>query len=182
MANQTDDDFGNPLSPEKGSAHSRRKDQLDLAGQANLSLLEKTAGAAEENNRRVVETAQKFSGKLRAAENRIAELENRNAQLEAENQIYREKSERAEEWLRRIYSEIQDNVLITVEDSGTGSIRAISTASSSRSLQRNPTGWAWGCRFAGRSSLIMAGVWRWPTVSPMDRSLMYFYRSENALA
>src|SRR6516164_227698 len=63
-----------------------------------------------------------------------------------------------------------------------GSIRWTSTASSSRSLQRNPTGWAWGCRFAGRSSLIMAGVWRWPTVSPMDRSFRYFYRSENALA
>src|SRR5262249_14084048 len=63
-----------------------------------------------------------------------------------------------------------------------GSNRATSTSSLSRSLQRNPTEWAWGYRFAGRLSLIMAGVWRWPTVSPMDRSFRYFYRSENALA
>src|SRR5215470_16095611 len=63
-----------------------------------------------------------------------------------------------------------------------GSNRSTSTSSLSRSLQQNPTEWAWGYRFAGRLSLIMAGVWRWPTVSPMDRSFRYFYRSENALA
>ena len=50
--------------------------------------------------RHAIETAQKLSEQLGAAENRIAELE-------AENQLYRERSERAEEWLRRIYSEIQ---------------------------------------------------------------------------
>jgi len=33
------------------------------------------------------------------------------AELEAENRLYRERSERAEEWLRRIYSEIQDNLI-----------------------------------------------------------------------
>jgi chromosome segregation ATPase len=79
---------------------SQRKDQLDLAGQAILNLLDKAAGAAEANTRRAVETVQELSGQLRAAENRIAELE-------AENQLYRDRLERAEEWLRRIYSEIQ---------------------------------------------------------------------------
>src|SRR5690348_5671419 len=61
-----------------------------------------------------------------------------------------------------------------------GLIPRTATASSSRSLQRNPTGWAWGYRFAGRSSQIMADVWRSPPVSPMDRSSRYFYRFDAA--
>jgi hypothetical protein len=104
MASKTDNDFGAPFSPETGSALSHRKDQLDLAGQAILSLLEKAADAAEDNNRRAVETAQKLSTQLRAAKARIPELE-------AENQLYRERSERAEDWLRRIYSEIQESFI-----------------------------------------------------------------------
>jgi hypothetical protein len=104
MANQTDDDLGTSFSPGTGSTPSQRKDQLDLAGQAILSLLEKAADAAEANSRRSVETTQQLSAQVRAAENRIAELE-------AENQLYRERSERAEQWLRRIYSEIQDNLI-----------------------------------------------------------------------
>ena len=103
MASKTDNDFGAP-PPETGSALSHRKDQLDLAGQAILSLLEKATDAAEYNNRQAVETAQKLSTQLRAAEARIAELE-------AENQLYRERSERAEDWLRRIYSEIQERFI-----------------------------------------------------------------------
>jgi hypothetical protein len=51
-----------------------------------------------------VETAQKLASQLRAAEARTAELE-------AENQLYREMSERAEVWLRRIYSEIQESFI-----------------------------------------------------------------------
>ena len=104
MASKTDNNFGAPFFPETGTAPSHRKDQLDLAGQAILSLLEKAADAAEDNNRRAVETAQKLSTQLRAAKARIAELE-------AENQLYRERSERAEDWLRRIYSEIQERFI-----------------------------------------------------------------------
>jgi TRAP-type C4-dicarboxylate transport system substrate-binding protein len=104
MASKTDNDFGAPFSPETATALSHRKDQVDLAGQAILSLLEKAADAAEDNNRRAAETAQKLSTQLRAAEARIAELE-------AENQLYRERSERAEDWLRRIYSEIQESFI-----------------------------------------------------------------------
>jgi hypothetical protein len=50
-------------------------DQLDKAGQTILQLLHRAAGVAEENSRHVVETAQKLSHQLRAAEDRIAELE-----------------------------------------------------------------------------------------------------------
>jgi hypothetical protein len=104
MATQTDDDFETPFSLDTESAPSRRKDQLDLAGQAILSLLEKAADAAEANSRRAVETTQQLSAQLRAAENKIAKLE-------AENQLYRDRSRRAEEWLRRIYSEIQESFI-----------------------------------------------------------------------
>ena len=45
------------------------------------------------------------------AENRIAELEARVAELEAEVQLYRDKSERAEQWLGKISTEIQERVL-----------------------------------------------------------------------
>ena len=48
--------------------------------------------------------AQKLSHQLRAAEDRIAELE-------AEVNIYREKADRAEQWLHRVYTEIEDRFL-----------------------------------------------------------------------
>ena len=48
--------------------------------------------------------AQKLSHQLRAAEERIAELE-------AEAEAYRQRSERAEQWLHRVYTEIEDRFL-----------------------------------------------------------------------
>jgi cell fate (sporulation/competence/biofilm development) regulator YmcA (YheA/YmcA/DUF963 family) len=78
--------------------------KLDTAGEAILKLLHKAAGVAEANSRRALETAQKLSSQLRAAEDRIAELE-------AEVHHYREKSERAEEWLRKISMEIEHRLI-----------------------------------------------------------------------
>ena len=83
--------------------------QLDTAGEAILKLLHKAAGAAEAHSRQALETAQKLSSKLRAAEDRIAELE-------AEVHRYREKSERAEEWLRKIFMEIKDRLVNESEE------------------------------------------------------------------
>ena len=78
-------------------------DQLESAGQAILKLLHKAAGATEANSRQALATAQKLASQLRAAEDRIA-------QLEAEVQHYREKSDRAEAWLRKISTEIEDRL------------------------------------------------------------------------
>src|SRR5262249_3708280 len=78
-------------------------DQLESAGQAILKLLHKAAGATEANSRQALATAQKLASQLRAAEDRITELE-------AEVHHYREKSERAEDWLRRISAEIEDRL------------------------------------------------------------------------
>jgi hypothetical protein len=74
------------------------------AGETILQLIHRAAGVAEENSRHAVEIAQKLSHQLRASEDRIAELE-------AEAATYRERAERAEQWLRRIYSEIDNRFL-----------------------------------------------------------------------
>ena len=80
---------------------SDNADQLDKAGQTILQLLHKAAGVAEDNSRHALEMAQELSQQLRAAEERIAELE-------AEIDTYRDRADRAEQWLHRVYSEIED--------------------------------------------------------------------------
>ena len=86
------------------NAASSNADQLDRAGQTILQLLHKAAGAAEENSRYALDMAQKLSHQLRAAEDRVAELE-------AEVQLYRDKADRAEQWLHKVYTEIEDRFL-----------------------------------------------------------------------
>jgi hypothetical protein len=56
------------------------------------------------NCRHALDTAQKLSHQLRAAEDRVAELE-------AEVQLYRDKADRAEQWLHKVYTEIEDRFL-----------------------------------------------------------------------
>jgi hypothetical protein len=55
--------------------------------------------------------AQRLSDQLCAAEDRLVEMEARIAELRAEVQFYRDKSERAEEWLGKISIEIQEQVI-----------------------------------------------------------------------
>lgn len=74
--------------------------QLD-AGHVRLKLLQKAVGAGEANSQGVL---QKAEHKLRAAQNRIAELE-------ALVEYYRDKSERAEDWLNQILTEIEDRLI-----------------------------------------------------------------------
>ena len=59
------------------SAQGERDDntRLDKAGQTILQLLSKAADVAEQNSRHAIDTAQRLSHQLRAAEDRIAELE-----------------------------------------------------------------------------------------------------------
>ena len=83
---------------------SGNADQLDRAGETILQLLNKAAGVAEENSRNATEMAQRLSEKLRAAEGRITDLE-------AEVAAYQEQAQRAEQWLHRVYTEIEDRFL-----------------------------------------------------------------------
>jgi hypothetical protein len=90
--------------PFANSRQSNGADQLDAAGQNIVQLLHKAAGVAETNSRKAIDVAQKLSHQLRAAEQRISELE-------AEAEACHKKSERAEQWLHHVYSEIEDQFL-----------------------------------------------------------------------
>jgi hypothetical protein len=94
-----------PFAPAaKNQAPPESADQLDKAGQTILRLLQKAAGVAEANSKHALDMAQKLSHQLRAAEDRIAELE-------AEVGIYQDKADRAEQWLHKVYTEIEDRFL-----------------------------------------------------------------------
>ena len=72
----------------------------DVAGNAILTLLQEATSTTEEKNRRVAEIVEKALHHLRVAKNEIADLQ-------SEVRLHREKSERAEKWLRRIYDETE---------------------------------------------------------------------------
>jgi hypothetical protein len=92
------------ISRGRDSAASKDAGQLDSAGQAILKLLHKAAGAAEANSRQPLDTAQRLSSQLHAAQDRIAELE-------AELHLNRDRAGRAEEWLSKISAEIEDRLI-----------------------------------------------------------------------
>jgi threonine aldolase len=79
-------------------------DQLDSAGQTILQLLNKAANVAEQNSKHAIDMAQKLAHELRAAQQRISELE-------AEVVAYQNQAERAEQWLHKVYTEIEDRFL-----------------------------------------------------------------------
>src|ERR1700756_788200 len=93
-----------PFAPSPQSGRDDDNSQLDKAGQTILQLLSKAADVAEQNSRHAIDTAQHLAHQLRAAEDRISELE-------AEVAAYREQAERAEQWLHRVYTEIEDRFL-----------------------------------------------------------------------
>jgi len=93
-----------PFAPAAKSAGSNDADQLDIAGRTILSLLNKAASVADENSQHALDMAQKLSHQLRAAENRIA-------QLEDDVRYYQDRCERADQWLHKIFSEIEERFL-----------------------------------------------------------------------
>ncbi len=93
-----------PFAPAAKSAGSNDADQLDAAGRTILSLLNKAASVADENSQHALDVAQKLSHQLRTAESRIAELEN-------DVRYYQDRCERADQWLHKIFSEIEERFL-----------------------------------------------------------------------
>jgi hypothetical protein len=75
-------------------------DRIDAAGQSILRLLEKAGETTDQYKRQALEMAQKVSHELRAAQDRIG-------QLEDEVVAYRDRAERAELWLDKIRAEIE---------------------------------------------------------------------------
>jgi hypothetical protein len=92
------------FAPTAKPAASNKGDELDSAGRNILSLLHKAAGVAEANSQHALDLAQKLSHELRTAEDRIA-------QLETDVRYYQERTDRAEQWLHKIFTEIEERFL-----------------------------------------------------------------------
>jgi len=76
-------------------------DPIDRSGQAIVGMLQDAVDVAKQNCERAMDIAHKLSLQLRAAEDRIA-------QLEGDIRHYQERATRAEKWMNRIQSEIED--------------------------------------------------------------------------
>ena len=79
-------------------------DALDQAGQEIVRLLQQAADLSNEQCERAMNMAHKLSIQLHAAEDR-------NNHLEAERDQLQDRAERAEEWLRRVYREIEEKLI-----------------------------------------------------------------------
>jgi hypothetical protein len=106
MANYSE--FDSAISRGQDGAASNDAGQLDSAGQAILKLLHKAADTAEANSRHALETAQKLSSQLEAAKDRIAQLESEVRHWDT--------AERAEEWLHKISTEIENRLINAPEE------------------------------------------------------------------
>jgi len=76
-------------------------DPIDRSGQAIVTMLQQAVDVAQQNCERAMDIAHKLSLKLREAEDRIA-------QLEGQIRHYQDRADRAEKWMHRIHSEIED--------------------------------------------------------------------------
>jgi DNA invertase Pin-like site-specific DNA recombinase len=88
----------------RAKAEGKQLGRPRIAPELEARILAALKVPGRTNSRKAVDVAQKLSHQLRAAEQRISELE-------AEAEAYRQKSERAEQWLHHVYSEIEDRFL-----------------------------------------------------------------------
>jgi hypothetical protein len=86
-------------------------DSLDRTGQTILGLLQRAAGAAEKNSQHAMGIAHKLSLELRAAEDHIKKLE-------TDLRHYKDRSDRAEGWLRQISLQIEKRFFASTEPQG----------------------------------------------------------------
>jgi len=77
---------------------------IDQAGHALVAMLKEAANTSKENVDRAMTVAHKLSMELRAAEDRIS-------QLEAEIERLESRATRAEQWLEVIKKEIEDKLI-----------------------------------------------------------------------
>ena len=77
---------------------------LDEAGQAIIAKIQRAADLANENCDRAMKLAHKLSMQLRAAEDRIN-------QLEAEVELFRDRAVCAERWLQTVQKEIEEKLI-----------------------------------------------------------------------
>ncbi len=84
----------------KPNGRPEAADGIDKAAQAILGLVHRTAAAADAKNQQALEMTHQLSAQLRAAEERIRELE-------GAVRYHQDRADRAEKWLYRISLEIE---------------------------------------------------------------------------
>ena len=94
------------FAPDQKSQHETHV--IDEAGDRVVALLREAADISAENVERAMTMAHKTSMQLRAAEDRIT-------QLEAEVERLRDRATRAERWLETIKQEIEDKLIAPLE-------------------------------------------------------------------
>jgi len=77
---------------------------VEEAGEAIVAKIQKAADLSNENCDRAMKLAHKLSMQLRAAEDRVN-------QLEAEVELLRDRAVRAERWLQTIQKEIEEKLI-----------------------------------------------------------------------
>ena len=90
-----------PSPREQQQRQADGSDPIDRSGLAIVSMLQEAVDVAKQNCERAMDIAHKLSLQLRAAEDRIA-------QLEGDIRHYQDRATRAEKWMNRIHSEIED--------------------------------------------------------------------------
>jgi len=83
-------------------------DAIDQVGQGVLVLIQRAASISQENADRAMSMAHRLSLELRAAQDRIAELQ-------AETERLQTRAARAEQWLEIIKNEIEDKLIAPME-------------------------------------------------------------------
>ena len=92
---------------------------VEEAGEAIIAKIQKAADLSNENCDRAMKLAHKLSMQLRAAEERIN-------QLEAEVELFRDRAARAEGWLQTIQKEIEEKLIAprSASSAGTNAARS----------------------------------------------------------
>jgi len=83
-------------------------DPLDSAGRSVLGLLQRAVAVTEENSKHAMDVAHKLAHQLRAAEDRIRELQ-------ADIRYYKDRADRADQWLHQISVEIEQKFFASAE-------------------------------------------------------------------
>jgi hypothetical protein len=84
----------------KAKVRPEANDPLERAGRLILDMVGKAASAAEVNNQKAIQIAEKLSAQLRAAENQMRELENK-------ARYHEDRADRAERWLYQISVDVE---------------------------------------------------------------------------
>jgi Flp pilus assembly protein CpaB len=94
------------LAPKQTSRD--RADPIDQVGRTLMAMVQEAANSSKENVEHAVSMAHRLSIQLRAAEDRISQLEGEVERLET-------RASRAEQWLGAIKNEIEEKLIAPME-------------------------------------------------------------------